>query len=245
MSVVSVQQALDGKVTNTDSVTVEGWVRTRRDSKSGLSFLNIHDGSGFNAIQAVIDADLENYQSEVLKLTAGCAVRVTGKLVTSQGKGQSFEIQTDKVDVLGWVDDPDTYPMAPKRHTMEHLREYAHLRPRTNLIGAVTRVRNTIAQAIHRFFHEGGFYWIHTPIITGSDTEGAGEMFRVSTLDQTNLPKDDQGNVDYKEDFFGRETFLTVSGQLNVEGVLSGDVESLHLRPDLSRRELQHQSSLG
>ncbi|WP_223669010.1 asparagine--tRNA ligase [Kangiella shandongensis] len=214
---VTIVDALAGKPGIGEEVTVQGWVRTRRDSKAGLSFINLHDGSCFNPIQAVVDNNIENYNSEVIKLTAGCAVKITGKLVESQGKGQSFEIQATQVEVVGWVDDPDTYPMQPKRHSMEFLRDNAHLRPRTNITGAVTRVRNSIAQAIHRFFHENGFNWIHTPIITASDAEGAGEMFRVSTLDQMNLPKDDKGNIDYSKDFFGSEAFLTVSGQLNVE----------------------------
>lgn len=214
---VTIVDALAGKPGIGEEVTVQGWVRNRRDSKAGLSFLNVHDGSCFNPIQAVADNNLENYNSEVVKLTAGCAVKVTGTLVESQGKGQDYEIQATSVEVMGWVDDPDTYPMQPKRHSMEFLRDNAHLRPRTNITGAVTRVRNSIAQAIHRYFHEHGFNWIHTPIITASDAEGAGEMFRVSTLDMMNLPKDDKGNIDYSQDFFGSESFLTVSGQLNVE----------------------------
>lgn len=214
---VTIVDALAGKPGIGEEVTVQGWVRNRRDSKAGLSFLNVHDGSCFNPIQAVADNNLENYNSEVVKLTAGCAVKVTGTLVESQGKGQDYEIQATSVEVMGWVDDPDTYPMQPKRHSMEFLRDNAHLRPRTNITGAVTRVRNSIAQAIHRYFHENGFNWIHTPIITASDAEGAGEMFRVSTLDMMNLPKDDKGNIDYSQDFFGSESFLTVSGQLNVE----------------------------
>ncbi len=217
MSLVSIIDALAGKPGEGQEVAVQGWVRTRRDSKAGLSFVNIHDGSCFNPIQAVVDNNVNNYESEVVKLTAGCSVRVTGKLVVSQGKGQSFEIQASEVEVLGWVDDPDTYPIQPKPHTVEFLRENAHLRPRTNLIGAVTRVRNCLAQAIHRFMHENGFNWIHTPIITASDAEGAGEMFRVSTLDMANLPKTDKGDIDFSKDFFGQESFLTVSGQLNVE----------------------------
>lgn len=214
---VTIVDALAGKPGIGEEVTVQGWVRTRRDSKAGLSFINVHDGSCFNPIQAVVDNTVNNYESEVTKLTSGCAVKITGKLVESQGKGQSFEIQATSVEVVGWVDDPDSYPMQQKRHSMEFLRDNAHLRPRTNIIGAVTRVRNTIAQAIHRFMHENGYNWIHTPIITASDAEGAGEMFRVSTLDQMNLPKDDKGNIDYSKDFFGSESFLTVSGQLNVE----------------------------
>ncbi|KGJ96488.1 asparagine--tRNA ligase [Thalassotalea sp. ND16A] len=217
MSVASIADALAGKSPVGETVTVQGWIRTRRDSKAGISFLAIHDGSCFDPIQAVVPSDLNNYQEEVLKLTTGASVSVTGTLVESMGKGQSFEIQATNVEVLGFVEDPDTYPMAAKRHSIEFLREQAHLRARTNIGGAVTRVRNCLAQAVHRFMHEKGYFWISTPLITGSDTEGAGEMFRVSTLDMENLPRDDKGKVDYKEDFFGKETFLTVSGQLNVE----------------------------
>ncbi|MAF75347.1 MAG: asparagine--tRNA ligase [Idiomarinaceae bacterium] len=217
MSYASVVDVLAGKVAVDETVTVRGWVRTRRDSKAGISFINVHDGSCFDAIQAVVPAELPNYESEVLKLTTGCSVAVTGVVVESQGKGQSFELQATGVKVYGWVEDPDTYPMAPKRHSMEYLREYAHLRPRTNVTGAVMRVRNTLSQAIHRFFHEHGYLWVSTPIITTSDCEGAGEMFRVSTLDLMNVPKTEQGNVDFSQDFFGKEAFLTVSGQLNVE----------------------------
>jgi asparaginyl-tRNA synthetase len=208
---------LRGEVATGSRVTVEGWVRTRRDSKAGLSFVHVHDGSCFDPIQVVAKSDLDAYEREVRQLSPGCAVRVTGPLVESKGKGQNVEIQAESVEVVGWVEDPEHYPMQPKRHSMEHLREHAHLRPRTNLIGAVTRVRHCLAQAIHRFFHERGFYWIHTPIITASDAEGAGEMFRVSTLDLVNLPRTEDGGIDFAEDFFGREAFLTVSGQLNVE----------------------------
>ncbi len=198
-------------------VTIEGWVRTRRDSKAGMSFVAVHDGSCHDPLQVVAPKELANYESEVLRITSGCAVRVTGELVASQGKGQSVELRAETIEVVGWVDDPDHYPMQPKRHTMEYLREVAHLRARTNTIGAVTRVRHTLAQAVHRFFHERGFYWIHTPIITASDAEGAGQMFRVSTLDAANPPKLPDGKVDWDKDFFGKETRLTVSGQLNVE----------------------------
>nr|MBA3395871.1 asparagine--tRNA ligase [Deltaproteobacteria bacterium] len=157
---------LAGKVAVGERVTVEGWIRTRRDSKAGLSFLAIHDGSSFDPIQVIAPAELANYESDVLKITTGCAVRASGELVASQGKGQAVEVRGESVEVVGWVDDPDHYPMQPKRHTMEYLREVAHLRPRTNVVGAVTRVRHTLAQAVHRFFHERGFLWIHTPIIT-------------------------------------------------------------------------------
>ena len=217
MSVIAITDILAGKYPVNESITIHGWIRTRRDSKAGISFLAIHDGSCFDAIQAIAPSNLDNYQTDILKLTTGAAVKVTGILVESQGQGQSFELQAEQVEVLGLVEDPDTYPMAAKRHSIEFLREQAHLRPRTNIGGAVTRVRNTLAQAVHRFLHSKGYFWISTPLITGSDCEGAGEMFRVSTLDMENLPLNDQGKVDYNQDFFGKETFLTVSGQLNVE----------------------------
>lgn len=215
--VFSVKQALSGSVEAGNAVTVRGWVRTRRDSKAGLSFVTITDGSCFDPIQAVVPATLENYEAEVKHLTAGAGVIVSGTLVPSQGKGQAFEIQATEVVVTGLVDDPETYPIQPKQHSMEFLREVAHLRPRTNLFGAVTRVRHTMMMAIHRYLTEQGFFWINTPIITTSDAEGAGDMFRLSTLDLANLPRDDKGAIDFRKDFFGREAFLTVSGQLNVE----------------------------
>ncbi|MEM9533431.1 MAG: asparagine--tRNA ligase [Pseudomonadota bacterium] len=217
MQTNAIRQLLAGEVAVDSPVTVEGWVRTRRDSKAGFSFLHVSDGSCFSVLQAVVNADAENYASEVQRLTPGCSVRVTGTLVESRGRGQSVEIHADQVTVLGWVEDPDTYPIQPKQHSYEYLREVAHLRPRTNTFGAVTRVRHVVAQAIHRYFHSHGYLWINTPIITASDAEGAGELFRVSTLDLENLPKTESGAIDFSEDFFGRETFLTVSGQLNVE----------------------------
>ena len=218
MTVVSVEHALAGKLPAGSQVTVRGWVRTRRDSKAGLSFVNVSDGSCFAPIQVVAPSTLPNYESEVKHLTAGCSVIATGTLVASQGQGQAFEIQASGIEVAGWVEDPETYPIQPKQHSLEFLREVAHLRPRTNLFGAVTRIRHCLAQAVHRFYHERGFYWISTPIITTSDAEGAGQMFRVSTLDLANLPRGKDGAVDFSRDFFGKETFLTVSGQLNVEG---------------------------
>ncbi|HEJ9485333.1 MULTISPECIES: asparagine--tRNA ligase [Proteus] len=217
MIVAPVVDVLQGRIAVGEDVTVRGWVRTRRDSKAGISFLTVYDGSCFNPVQAIINNNLPNYQDEVLHLTTGCSVVVTGKIVESPGQGQNFEIQATSVVVVGMVDDPETYPMAAKRHSIEYLREVAHLRPRTNLIGAVARVRHTLAQALHRFFDEQGFFWVSTPLITAADTEGAGEMFRVSTLDMNNLPRTDKGEVDFSEDFFGREAFLTVSGQLNGE----------------------------
>ena len=217
MTTLSVKQILGGLAPSDTPVTVKGWVRTRRDSKSGLSFVNVSDGSCFHPIQVVATDVLGNYADEVKHLTAGCSVEATGLIVPSPAKGQPFEMQASTIKVCGWVDDPDTYPIQPKAHSMEYLREVAHLRSRTNVIGAVTRVRHTIAQAIHRFFHEQQFFWVNTPIITASDAEGAGELFRVSTLDMMNLPKTDNGKIDFSKDFFGRESFLTVSGQLNVE----------------------------
>ena len=216
-TLISTQQALSGKATVGTEVTVRGWIRTKRDSKAGISFLAVNDGSSFNSLQVVAPNTLSNYATEVSHLNTGCSVICTGVLVQSQGKGQSVEIQATEVKVVGMVDDPDTYPVQPKQHSLEFLREVAHLRPRTNTFGAVARVRNCMAQAIHRFFHTNGFLWVNTPIVTASDAEGAGQMFRVSTLDIANLPRDDKGAVDWKKDFFGKETFLTVSGQLNVE----------------------------
>jgi asparaginyl-tRNA synthetase len=212
-----IASVLAGQAPVGSRITIEGWIRTRRDSKAGLSFLAVHDGSCFDPLQVVAPAELANYQADVLRITTGCAVRVTGEVVASQGKGQTVELRGETIEVVGWVDDPDHYPMQPKRHTMEYLREVAHLRPRTNVIGAVTRVRHSLAQAVHRFFHDRGFFWIHTPIITASDAEGAGQMFRVSTLDAANPPRTPTGGVDFDQDFFGREARLTVSGQLNVE----------------------------
>jgi len=209
---------LAGRAPAERPVTLKGWIRTRRDSKgAGISFLHLSDGSSFHPVQVVAPGTLANYADEVLRLTTGCAIEATGVIVPSPAKGQPFEMQASSVKVVGWVEDPDSYAIQPKPHTMEFLREVAHLRPRTNVIGAVTRVRHTIAQAIHRFFDVHGFVWVNTPIITSSDAEGAGELFRVSTLDLANPPRASDGKIDFAQDFFGRETFLTVSGQLNVE----------------------------
>jgi len=213
----SVREILAGEAPKDVPVTVKGWVRTRRDSKAGISFVHLSDGSAFHPLQVVAPNTLVNYADDILRLTAGCAIAATGTIVPSPAKGQPFEMQASGIEVIGWVDDPDTYPIQPKAHTLEFLREVAHLRPRTNVIGAATRVRHTLAKAIHRFFDEDGFFWVNTPIITSSDAEGAGALFRVSTLDLANLPRTPQGKIDFEKDFFGREAFLTVSGQLNVE----------------------------
>jgi asparaginyl-tRNA synthetase len=217
MSVLSVRAILAGQAPADRPVTVRGWVRTRRDSKAGVSFVHVSDGSGFHPLQVVVPATLPNYALDVQRLTAGCAVEATGTIVPSPAKGQPFEMQAAAVRVVGWVDDPDTYPIQPKPHTLEFLREVAHLRPRTNVIAAASRVRHALARAIHGFFDAEGFVWVNTPIITASDAEGAGELFRVSTLDLANLPRTPEGKIDFTKDFFGREAFLTVSGQLNVE----------------------------
>ena len=217
MTICTCLDILSGRAPQDAPVTLKGWVRTRRDSKAGISFVHVSDGSCFHPVQVVAPATLVNYADEVMHLTAGCALEASGSIVPSPAKGQPFEMQASAIRVVGWVEDPDSYPIQPKPHSMEYLREVAHLRPRTNVIGATTRVRHSVAQAIHRFFHEQGFAWINTPIITSADAEGAGELFRVSTLDLANLPRTPEGKVDYAQDFFGRETFLTVSGQLNVE----------------------------
>ena len=213
----NVRGILAGQAPKDAAITVKGWVRTRRDSKAGISFIHVSDGSSFHPVQVVAPNTLFNYADEVLKLTSGCAIEATGMVVPSPAKGQAFEMQASAIKAIGWVDDPDTYPIQPKPHSLEFLREVAHLRPRTNVIGAATRVRHTLAQAVHQFFDDNGFLWVNTPIITASDAEGAGALFRVSTLDLANLPRTPQGGVDFMQDFFGRETFLTVSGQLNVE----------------------------
>ena len=213
----SVKNLLGDEALIGSHVTVQGWLRSKRDSKAGISFLAVNDGSHFDSLQCVAPKELENYEDEVLKLSTGCAVIVSGELVASQGGGQSVEIQTSHVELIGCIDDPESYPIAKKRHTFEYLRTQAHLRTRTNTFGAVTRVRHTLANAIHDFFHSEDFYWVNTPIITASDCEGAGELFRVSTLDLTNLPRDDKGQVDTSQDFFGSDAYLTVSGQLAVE----------------------------
>ncbi|QDU58759.1 asparagine--tRNA ligase [Aeoliella mucimassa] len=197
-------------------VRLSGWVRTRRDSKGGFSFIEINDGSSLGNIQIIADGDLPNYESEIKHLSAGSSLTVEGEVKQSGGKGQATEIQAASIVMHGTAD-PESYPLQKKRHSFEKLREWAHLRPRTNTFGAVMRVRNRISRSIHDFFQGEDFLWVHTPIITASDCEGAGEMFRVSTLDPANPPKDDKGNIDYARDFFGRASYLTVSGQLEGE----------------------------
>lgn len=198
-------------------ISIQGWIRSRRDSKSGISFLNIYDGSCFYSIQVIANNNLDNYEKEILHLTAGCSVIITGNLVFSYGKEQKYEIQATVVTVIGWVKDPKSYPISSKKHTIEYLRDIAHLRPRTNFIGAITRIRHSLVKALHKFFDEKGYYLIPTPIITGINAEGAGEMFRVSIFDMRNFAKTGIEKVDFSKDFFGKESFLTVSGQLTLE----------------------------
>jgi len=196
-------------------IHIKGWVRTKRGSKN-IAFVAVNDGSIIHNIQVVVD--ISKFDDEVKRITTGACVGVTGKLVKSLGKDQHMEIQANDIEIYGTADS-DQYPLQKKGHTLEYLREIAHLRPRTNTFGAVFRMRHALSFAIHKYFNDRGFYYLHTPIITGSDCEGAGEMFRVTTLDPKNPPLDNNGSINYNEDFFGKETSLTVSGQL--EGELS------------------------
>jgi asparaginyl-tRNA synthetase len=209
-----IKDALASEKTDID-ITVAGWVRTRRDSKGGFSFLELNDGSCFGNLQVIAEQALDNYREDILRLYTGSAIRVSGQLVASQGAGQAVELKAGDIKVLGFCD-PEEYPLQKKRVSFERLREIAHLRPRTNTFGAVLRVRNALAWATHLFFQERQFYYVHTPIITASDCEGAGEMFQVTTLDMLQPPRAN-GRIRYEEDFFGQRTSLTVSGQLEGE----------------------------
>ncbi len=209
---ITVQEALSSAAPR-DSALVQGWVRTRRDAK-GFSFLEVNDGSCLRNLQVIAPASLGNY-AEVAHLITGASVAVRGRLVASQGQGQKWELSAEEVTVVGASD--AGYPLQKKGHTPEFLREIAHLRPRSNLFGAVFRMRSRLAFAVHRFFNERGFVYLHAPIITGSDCEGAGEMFRVTTVNPASPPKGPDGSVDFSQDFFGRPTYLTVSGQLEAE----------------------------
>lgn len=214
MKRLRISDIFKGVVPQGNSAQVKGWVRTKRGSKH-VAFIALNDGSCIHNLQIVVDTD--KFDEELLKkITTGAAICVDGQLVESQGKGQSVEMIAEKIELYGTAD-PLTYPLQKKGHTMEFLREIAHLRPRTNTFGAVFRIRHNMAMAIHTFFHEKGFYYFHTPIITASDCEGAGQMFKVTTLDLDNPPRNEEGGVDFKEDFFGRHANLTVSGQLEGE----------------------------
>jgi asparaginyl-tRNA synthetase len=211
-SITPIKDALQS-ATPIDSVQVQGWVRTRRDSKD-FSFIELNDGSTLRNLQIIAKNTLPNYPA-VQRLSTGASISVSGALVPSQGKGQKWELVADKVEIVGPAD--DSYPLQKKGHTPEFLREIAHLRPRSNLFSSVFRVRSRLAFAVHQFFQDRGFVYVHTPIITGSDCEGAGELFRVTTLDAENVPRNAKGEIDYSTDFFARPTYLTVSGQLEAE----------------------------
>ena len=216
LSPTSVKNALQSTAP-VAAIQVQGWVRTRRDSKD-FSFIELNDGSCLRSLQIIARNSLANY-ADIQRLTTGASIIVRGELVASQGKGQSWEVVADGVDVVGGSD--DTYPLQKKGHTPEFLREIAHLRPRSNLFGSVFRVRSRLAFAIHQFFQDRGFFYLNAPIITGSDCEGAGELFRVTTIDAKNPPKKADGEIDYAKDFFARPTYLTVSGQLEAEAFAS------------------------
>jgi len=202
------------------TVLLKGWVRTRRDSKAGFSFIELNDGSSFGNVQILAPNTLDNYESVVLKLNTGCSVRIVGRVKESPGAGQVTEVEAIEVEMYGDV--PATYPLQKKRHSLEYLRTIAHLRSRTNTFGAVERIRNRVSFSIHQYFQEQGFFYVHTPLITASDCEGAGQMFRVTTLDPDDPPRNDQGKVDFTRDFFGRPSYLTVSGQLEGETFACG-----------------------
>lgn len=198
-----------------ESLLIQGWVRTKRELK-GFAFIEVNDGSSLASLQVVMNQDLPDYEAIIKKLNTGASVEVAGVLVPSQGKGQRIELKAETVEVYGEAD-PETYPLQKKRHSYEFLRTIGHLRSRTNSFGAVFRVRNACATAIHQFFQERGFLWVHTPIITASDCEGAGELFNVTGLNLKDIPRTENNAVDYAQDFFGRPTYLTVSGQLEAE----------------------------
>ena len=198
------------------TATIQGWVRTRRDSKAGFSFIEINDGSSQGNIQIIADTTLPNYESEIKNLTSGCSLTAVGEIKASGGQGQKTELFARSLTVHGWAD-PEQYPLQKKRHSFEKLREWAHLRIRTNTFGAVARVRNCICNSIHQFYQEQGFLYVNTPIITASDCEGAGEMFQVTTMNLNQIAKQQIEKLDYKFDFFDKPTFLTVSGQLEAE----------------------------
>ncbi len=215
MKKISVKEArLESSIGAT--AKVNGWVRTRRDSKAGFSFIEINDGSCQGNIQLIAPGELSNYEDEVKKLTAGCSITAVGEVKESGGKGQATEIAATEIIVHGWAD-PETYPLQKKRHSMEKLREWAHLRPRTNTFGAVARVRNSVSNSIHQFFQEDGFLYVNTPVITASDCEGAGEMFQVTTMDLNHIAKQAIEKLNYRFDFFDKPSYLTVSGQLEAE----------------------------
>jgi asparaginyl-tRNA synthetase len=217
MKTIQVKEAFQ-RPPGPDPVRVQGWVRTKRDSKGGFSFIEVNDGSCLKGLQIVAEKGLDNYEPDVLTLGTGSSISVEGTIVESQGRGQAVELRAERIEVLGRAD-PEDYPLQKKRHSFEFLRQIAHLRARTNTFGAVCRVRNLLSRAVHDFFQERGFTYVHTPLITPMDCEGAGELFRVTTLDLDSLSTKGPGSLDFGEDFFGCSTYLTVSGQLEAEAL--------------------------
>jgi asparaginyl-tRNA synthetase len=225
-----------------ETITINGWVRTKRGSKA-VNFIALNDGTCFDNLQIV--ADVNSFDEDLLKkITTGACISVTGNLVESPGSGQSVEMQASQITVFGEAD-PEVFPLQKKGHTLEFLREIAHLRPRTNTFGAIFRMRHHLAFAIHKFFNDRGFYYVNTPIVTGSDAEGAGEMFRVSVLDAKNPPLTEEGKVNFEEDFFGSESNLTVSGAITGRNCGHGIVKSIHIRTNFPCREFKYDTSLG
>ncbi|MFI4818979.1 MAG: asparagine--tRNA ligase [Enterobacterales bacterium] len=216
MKIVYIVDLIKGLIPINKKIIVKGWVRNRRNSKLGISFISLYDGSCFSSIQIVVKKKIFNYKNVILKLTSGCSISVEGKIVNSIGINQKYEIIADSVNLIGWVNNPYNYPISSKKHSLEYLREVSHLRPRTNLIGSVTRIRHSVSKAIHKFMDLNGFFWLASPLITSSNAECSCKRFRVSTLDLNNILIKKK-EVNYKKDFFGKESFLTVSGQLNCE----------------------------
>ncbi|WP_343152437.1 asparagine--tRNA ligase [Buchnera aphidicola] len=214
---VSVLDIYKKKVKINSSIVIKGWVRSKRSSKIGISFIHLYDGSHLSPIQIIAEKKLSNYQDEILKLTTGCSIIVNGKLVKSYGKQQESEIYASNIKVIGWVENPDTYPLSLKKHTNEFLRSIPHLRTRSNSFGAINRIRSFLFHSLHTFLNNKKYYWVPTPIITAINAEGAGSMFKVSSFDFQKIPKQISGKVDFSKDFFGKKTFLTVSGQLTAE----------------------------
>ncbi|QJC29312.1 asparagine--tRNA ligase [Enterobacteriaceae endosymbiont of Plateumaris rustica] len=217
MLLSSISQLIKDKIKINSEITIGGWVRTKRHSKIGITFIILYDGSCIHDIQVIAYESLNNYKKDILSITSGCSLMITGKLVKSPKKLQKYEIHASKIKVLGWVKNPEKYPISPKKHSLEYLRKVSHLRSRTKLISCITRIKHNIIIYIHNFFHKKNFFCINTPLITTLDTEGSGKMFRVSTIDLKNLFFDSYKKINFKKDFFGKESFLTVSGQLNLE----------------------------
>ena len=242
MQTISVAQARRAEAIG-QQVRLNGWIRTRRDSKGGFSFLELNDGSCQGNIQVVADGKLANYESEIKRLIAGCSVSVEGEVKASQGKGQATELAATQIIVHGLAD-AETYPLQKKGHSFEFLRTIAHLRPRTNSFGAIARVRNRVSYSIHQFFQDRGFIYLHTPIITASDCEGAGAMFKVTTLDLAKLPKRD-GAIDYAQDFFPTLGLFNRQRAVERRGLCLRPGKNLHVRPDVSRGKLQYLAAFG